>query len=522
MCVHCAIWVGIYMQLAKSTVEQNYLKQIRTLEEAIKNAISGPVDHNALDAAQEKLDTLAARYQHNDTIGSGAYRLYELQAILHYYNGNHDEALDFIEQAIEVRGKKYERATRLIDTIQSGASTEPVSSASTIKPTISEVDRDILAAKSSITSAGLWSLVIGIVGTLTALGILFTGPAAIPFALFIGLVCIYFTVAGSLLTTNNDDRVLKGLLITNIVVSTLLIWTILPILVLVTSAVALKRLATFKGAYTNSLQQYDKVLHKVRMYQNTHSVFFYRSPLVVALFTVITFGFYTIYWVYKHYALIGKSTQEKTYPVLSAIFQVFTIYPLMLRIKHAATHHHYTKFAHAGWAAAGFIVLLVFSNAANRVTTDTVEQVLTYAIVVFLLSCGIAAIMSVVQRAANASNVAKLGKSHTFRTAYAGEVVMIIIGVIITIIAVGLSFYNAIVPEPDVLSPEEKSMYSRIESLRGQYNSCSDVLTNWSNTIDTSNSYEVDRYNSDWQTCENTRLELNSLVDTYNASINAQ
>lgn len=142
------------MQLAKSTVEQNYLKQIHVLEEAIKAATHSPIDYGALDSAQEKLDTLASRYQHNDTIGSGAYRLYELQAILHYYNGNSDEALDFIEQAIEIRGKKYERATRLLNMIQSNSTPATESNTPTSKPTISGADRDILAAKSSITSAG--------------------------------------------------------------------------------------------------------------------------------------------------------------------------------------------------------------------------------------------------------------------------------------------------------------------------------------------------------------------------------
>jgi hypothetical protein len=148
--------------------------------------------------------------------------------------------------------------------------------------------------------------------------------------------------------------------------------------------------------------------------------------------------------------------------------------------------------------------------------------VVAYVVIVLLLAIGSSVVMAVVQRAANASNVAKLGKQHHFRTAYVGEVIIIVLGVIISIAAVGLSFYNASTPTSSELSPEEQSMYLRIEALRAQYSSCSDTLTNWNNTIDTTSASEVDNYNSAWQSCENTRLELNNLVDTYNKSIQTE
>jgi uncharacterized membrane protein len=191
----------------------------------------------------------------------------------------------------------------------------------------------------------------------------------------------------------------------------------------------------------------------------------------------------------------------------------------MVRIKRAAIHRGYTKFTHVGWAAAGYIILVVFSNAANRTNTDTVDQVFAYAVTVLLASCGIAAIMAVVQRAANASNLAKLGKDYTFRAAYAGEVVMIIVGVIISIAAVGLSLYSTSSVEADEISPYQQSMYDRIESLRSQYDTCSGDLSLRQNGVDTSSAYEVEAYNNDWQLCENTRLELNALVDTYNSAL---
>jgi tetratricopeptide (TPR) repeat protein len=299
------------MQLAKSTVEQTFLRQVHALDDAINDALGTQIDYEALDAAQKKLDVLATRYQHSDTIGSSAYRLYELQALLHYYNGNLDDALDFIEQAIEVRGKKYERATRLLEMIQS--SDELVAGVNTTvgKPAVSQADREVLTAKSSISSAGFWSLAIGILGTLVALMLMFVGPSLLPFSVILGAACVYFTVAGSLLTTRRDDGVLKGLLITNLVVSGLFVWTLLPIFILVTSAFALHYLVKLKGAFEQRVQAHDEILDHARAYQDAQSVFFHRSPIAVAIYTVITLGFYPLYWVYKHYALIRTSTQEK-------------------------------------------------------------------------------------------------------------------------------------------------------------------------------------------------------------------
>ncbi|MGE5298457.1 MAG: DUF4234 domain-containing protein [Acidobacteriota bacterium] len=507
------------MQLAKSTIEQNYLKQIHALESAIKTAVSDPIDYSALDDAQEKLDALATRYQHNKTIGNKTYKLYELQAFVHYYNGNHEEALDFIEQAIEIRGHKYERADRLLTMIQSNEAPAGTADAPSSKPSLTDADHDIIVAKAAISGAGFWAIALGIVGLLIALGLLFIGPSAIVFSIIIGMACAYFIVAGSFLVARSDDDTLKIFLLINVIISALFIWTIFPLFILITSAIALKRLTSFNGSYVHEIKQYDTILKQLHQYQNANSIFFYRSPLAVAIFTIITLGFYPLYWVYKHYALISKSTQDKTYPVLSTIFQLFTIYPLMVRIKHAAKQSGYTRFQHAGWAAAGYIILLIFSNAANKAATNSTEQVFAYVVTVLLLSSGTAAIMAVVQRAANASNLEKLGKSHVFRTAYVGEVIMIIIGVIIAILAIVLSFYNATVPAPSTVSPEKQNIYNRIESLRSQYDACSADLTSREGSVDTSNSYEVDTYNSDWQACENTRLELNSNVDAYNAAL---
>jgi hypothetical protein len=114
------------MELARSTIQQNYIKQVKVLEAKIEKATEYELNLNVLDDAQKQLDALAEKYQHNAQVGSAIYKLYELQAVLHYFEGNDDQAIDFINQAIETRGSNYPRAeklkTQLLETSETNVS----------------------------------------------------------------------------------------------------------------------------------------------------------------------------------------------------------------------------------------------------------------------------------------------------------------------------------------------------------------------------------------------------------------
>lgn len=101
------------MQLPHSKATQNYKEQIRNVETNLKEATSGKKDDALLSMVQKRLDSLAEKYQYNEEIGVARYKLYELQAFVHYFNGHDDDAQDFIDQAIEMRGETYERAEKL-------------------------------------------------------------------------------------------------------------------------------------------------------------------------------------------------------------------------------------------------------------------------------------------------------------------------------------------------------------------------------------------------------------------------
>lgn len=101
------------MQLPHSKTREHYIAQVKAIEVKLKEATSGDKDMTRLAEVQQSLDTLAEKHQYNEELGTAVYKLYELQAFVHYFQGDDDEALDFINQAIEMRGETYARAEKL-------------------------------------------------------------------------------------------------------------------------------------------------------------------------------------------------------------------------------------------------------------------------------------------------------------------------------------------------------------------------------------------------------------------------
>lgn len=110
------------MQLPHSKTRQTYIEQIKVVEANLKDATSRERDKALLALVQKRLDSLAEKYQYSDEIGTARYKLYELQALVHYFNGHDDDALDFINQAIDMRGETYAKAEKLKNQLSPGDS----------------------------------------------------------------------------------------------------------------------------------------------------------------------------------------------------------------------------------------------------------------------------------------------------------------------------------------------------------------------------------------------------------------
>lgn len=110
------------MDMPVTKLRQEYMDDVKVIEAIIKDIANGEAPQTLYELAQKKLDKLAERFQYNEHLGADRYKLYELQALLHYFQNNDDDARGFIEQAIEIKGASYARAEQLIKQIEASPS----------------------------------------------------------------------------------------------------------------------------------------------------------------------------------------------------------------------------------------------------------------------------------------------------------------------------------------------------------------------------------------------------------------
>lgn len=356
------------------TISRNYVDEVMELERAIKKATTGKLDMDSLNDIQNDLDEIAKRFQYDEKVGSARYKLYELQALIYYFQYRNEDSLNFIREAIRIKESSYPKAEQLI-----------------------------------------------------------------------------------------------------------------------------KKIASSRTAKSDEI------------------IFFHKSPSTAAILTFVTFNLYLLYWSYKHWRLIRLSTNKRTYPIASSILQIFTTYPLFKLIKDNAHRNGYKKFNKAVLAALSYIFLIFITNRLLSINPPTTADAVTWTVFALLpsLLC-ISLIVATVQRAANAHNIAVLGKNYDFRKIFVGEIIFTILGVVLALALTAMIFISASSVDIDSSSPEVKNAYEEMESLRHKYDNCSSELETRRGSVNEYRDYEVASFNSDLEACEDTRLELNKAVDEYN------
>ncbi len=107
------------MDMPHTKLRQKYIDEIKVIEANIKDIASGEAPQALYEHSQNKLDKLAEHFQYDEQLGTARYKLYELQALLYYFQNRDDDALAFILQAVEIKGSSYKRAEQLIAQIDS-------------------------------------------------------------------------------------------------------------------------------------------------------------------------------------------------------------------------------------------------------------------------------------------------------------------------------------------------------------------------------------------------------------------
>lgn len=106
------------MELPVVKKKTQYTKYVNILQAELQTATeeNGAILLPAqIERLQTKLDALAAKYQDDEELGTSRYKLYELQALIYYFQHNDEAALTFIQYAVTAKGESYPKAERLID-----------------------------------------------------------------------------------------------------------------------------------------------------------------------------------------------------------------------------------------------------------------------------------------------------------------------------------------------------------------------------------------------------------------------
>ena len=106
------------MELPVVKTKTQYTKYVNILQAELQTATeeNGETLLPAqIERLQTKLDALAAKYQDDEELGASRYKLYELQALIYYFQHNDEAALTFIQYAVTAKGESYPKAERLID-----------------------------------------------------------------------------------------------------------------------------------------------------------------------------------------------------------------------------------------------------------------------------------------------------------------------------------------------------------------------------------------------------------------------
>lgn len=151
------------------------------------------------------------------------------------------------------------------------------------------------------------------------------------------------------------------------------------------------------------------------------------APAKLLLLGLASWGLYSLYWFYKHWALQRRAYALNVWPVARAIFSVFFAHQLFKAFHTQAAERGNTPAWHPGSQATLYVALAITSSLLGRIQRVTGESLaLTLASTVL----GLAALLPMVaaQRVANVAAGDSEGRSNASYSA--GNIVVMALGVL--------------------------------------------------------------------------------------------
>lgn len=282
-------------------------------------------------------------------------------------------------------------------------------------------------------------------------------------------------------------------------------------------------IATGNQVKNDGLNFIDDSLESDSVDTKNDTLFFQRSTNTVFWLSFLTLNLYNIYWVYRQWRNIRDSSGEKMRPFGRAFFQIFYIHQLLSRIVGESKKHGDSPWhSSIGLASTAYIVCAVLGNALGRATPHSQAEDIIQWIFIVILTLIVALLTRSAQKTANYHNEQILGADFNFRESYvgkvyAGEWIWSALGFLLVALGAFGGFYSiSSSTYPQGTESEISVAKDKMDKLTQQYNTCSDSLSTRHDAVDTADQAAIDAYNSDYDDCENVRLQQNNAVTEYN------
>jgi len=105
------------MEITGHTTKNLFNEHVSKLLDDMQASYDNETISSHIEEFQSRVDRLDTTYPENERLGQLRYKLYEAQAYIHYFRNDNERALDFIDEAIKIRGGTFSGAETLKDSI---------------------------------------------------------------------------------------------------------------------------------------------------------------------------------------------------------------------------------------------------------------------------------------------------------------------------------------------------------------------------------------------------------------------
>lgn len=162
--------------------------------------------------------------------------------------------------------------------------------------------------------------------------------------------------------------------------------------------------------------------------------YFYLEPKQLVILSIVTLGFYDLYWFYRNWQAVAKGEQVKLSPAARALFAIFYCYSLFKKVLESAKKHGYVEVYSAKILAGGYILILIASSIISSFSEAEGISDLNYLYIsLFWLVFANLTVLPLyfVQKAINYNN-SKLNPNYQNTPRFGGgEIFFIIVGIIL-------------------------------------------------------------------------------------------